>query len=103
MTKGLLVSRKSKLKLRKRAVNYPTNSNRKKFKEYKNLYNKVIRLRKKLFFNDELIKCQGDLKASWNILREASCIKKSSKIVTEKLIINDEVVQGEDRLSQAFK
>jgi hypothetical protein len=41
------------------------------FKNYRNLYNKVVKLSKKLFYQQELKKYQCDAKKTWEILRKA--------------------------------
>jgi hypothetical protein len=61
---------------------------------YRNLYNKVIRAARKLFYEKELIRFQSDLKQTWSIIKQAinknQC--KSSNIHSLKIdgvIIDD--------------
>ena len=50
MTAGLLVSRKTKLQLHKRSLVSPTDNNISKYRNYRNIYNRLIRHSKKLYF-----------------------------------------------------
>lgn len=102
MTSGILKSRCTKLNLAKLSRSVPTQANINKFKIYKNVYNLVIRKRKKMYFSDELIKCQGNLKKSWDIIREAIGIKKSAKQSTDELIINNISVRDEKCIANSF-
>jgi hypothetical protein len=47
MTKGLMISRRNKVRLLKISLVEPTAENSSKFKAYRNLYNKLIRIAKK--------------------------------------------------------
>ncbi len=68
-TKGLLVSRRKKIILDKKAAKHPNPANILQFKQYRNLYNKVIREAKKNYFNSQLLKNQSNLKNTWNLIR----------------------------------
>ena len=52
------------------------------YKNYRNLYNKVIKTSKKLYFQNELIRHQSNLKKTWQLLRKAtnSKVKKDNSI-----------------------
>jgi hypothetical protein len=62
MTQGLIVSRRTKITLLKQQLNNPTVANIEKYKKYRNLYNKLIRIRKKDHFNERLSKNQKNPK-----------------------------------------
>jgi hypothetical protein len=49
MTKGLMISRRNKVRLLKISLVEPTVENTSKFKAYRNLYNKLIRIAKKQY------------------------------------------------------
>ena len=51
MTKGLLVSRSTKLKLLKTSANNPSPENLCAYKNFRNIYTKTLRASKKLYFN----------------------------------------------------
>ena len=62
MTKGILVSRLNKISLHKEFVKNPVEANHSKFKTFRNLYNKIIKASKKIYFQSELTKHQSNLK-----------------------------------------
>jgi hypothetical protein len=70
MTSGLLTSRRTKIHLLKTSLAFPTDSNKQKFKAYRNLYNKIIKVAKKNSIQERLQKCQKNPKKTWDILRE---------------------------------
>jgi hypothetical protein len=47
---------------------------------YQNLYNKMLRAMKKLFYDRELAKNQSDLRTTWKIFREAIRKSKSARL-----------------------
>jgi len=78
MSRGLLISRNTKIKLGKIAAKMPSAANVEKFKKYRNLYNTTLRAGKKLYFEKELLANQSDLKKSWQLLKKAANIGKST-------------------------
>jgi maleate cis-trans isomerase len=62
MTKGLMTSRLKKLNLQKLAVQTPTVENVNKFKMYRNLYNKILRISKKTYCCESLHRAKKDPK-----------------------------------------
>lgn len=101
MSSALLKSRRTKIKLAKKVSKNPSHDLKEKFKAYKNLYNRLIRQRKKDYYNDCLISCQGDLKKSWDIIQEAVGNKKRKKF-TEHLIHKNEKIIGESNMANIF-
>ena len=49
------------------------------FKSYRNLYNKVIKLAKRKYFESELLKNQSNLKKSWSLINQAINRKPKNK------------------------
>jgi hypothetical protein len=54
VSKGILISRKRKLELSATAIKFPSPENITKFKNYRNIYNLVIRRAKKLYFHKQI-------------------------------------------------
>jgi hypothetical protein len=71
MTSGLLVSRRTKLALQKKSIASPTVTNISAYKNYRNIYNKLLRASKKLYFDNNLKKAQKNPKKTWSLLKEA--------------------------------
>jgi hypothetical protein len=76
MSNGILTSRREKIRLCKISLKFPTPFNANKFKTYRNIYNKVIRLAKRLHYDKLFSKFRNNLKKTWQLLHEV--IKKSN-------------------------
>ena len=97
MSKGILISRATKIKLGKNCFTHPSLSNSNKFKVYRNIYNVVIRNAKKLHYERELRAAQSNLKKTWSILKNAinKPTTKSSNIESlniDGVTVNDPIV-----------
>jgi Reverse transcriptase (RNA-dependent DNA polymerase) len=103
MTQGLIVSRRTKINLLKISLNDPSNENKLKYKTYRNLYNKLVRVRKKDFFHERLNKSQRNPKKMWEILNELTG-KKLSKSGTkiEKICSAGETITGSLNIANEF-
>ena len=71
MTKGLLISRSTKIKLLKISVNNPTAENLNAYRKFRNLFTKIMRASKKLYFDANFAKAKKDPKKTWDLIREA--------------------------------
>jgi hypothetical protein len=102
ITNGLLISRKTKIKLYKLSVSNPSAYNILKFKNYRNLYNSTIRAAKKLYFEKTLKKFQSNLKKSWEILYSAVNKKSNSKDSIDQIIVNGEIFTDPKIIAEKF-
>jgi hypothetical protein len=93
MTAGLLISRSNKNKLHKISLTQPTEINRDNYIAYRNMYNKLIKLSKKLYFEDNIKKSEKNSKKTWDLLKEATNLNqpnaKIDKIITNGVHITD--------------
>ena len=101
MTKGLLISRCKKIFLCKTSVKNPSVNTISMYKNYRNLYAKVIRVSKKLYYEQQLSKYQSDCKKTWQILRKA--INNSNKsdnsiknIIVDGLSIDNPAIMADN-------
>ena len=76
-TNGLLISRREKIRLDGVAARTGRDDDAIKYKRYRNTYNKLVKLAKKLYFDNKIQTNQGNLKQTWKILRSA--INKKDK------------------------
>ena len=92
-TNGLMVSRREKIRLEKVATCTPSEENISTFKSYRNLYNKLLKAAKKLYFEKELCSAKCNLKKTWTLIRQAINLKakKSRNTINNILIDNIEV------------
>jgi hypothetical protein len=58
MTEGLLISCRTKIALLKKSVSDPSDENVSKYKDNRNLYNRLKRVAKKKNINESLEKCK---------------------------------------------
>jgi hypothetical protein len=71
MTIGLLTSRNTKSKLHKQALLDPSAHNISRYRSYRNIYNTVLRLSKKLYFEKNLNENAKNPRKSRELLKEA--------------------------------
>jgi hypothetical protein len=71
MTKGLLTSRLKKLELSKMCSQTPTPENFTRFKLFCNMYNRLIRISRKIFYEEQLSANKNNLRKTWQILNDA--------------------------------
>jgi len=81
VSKGILISRTNKLTLQKVFYNNPTPENSHNFRTYRNLYNRVIREAKKLYYHQQLDLSRDNPKKAWSILNEITCKKSKSSLI----------------------
>lgn len=102
MTIGLLTSRKKKHELFRRFKRKPTLSNKRRFVEYRNLYNKTLRAGKKRYFEDLLEKNKRSPRKFWNTLKTAAGINCSKVSSPPELCIDGVLIQNEQHIANAF-
>ena len=101
MTAGLLISRKKKLELCKKAAKNRNAESLLAYKNYRNLYNSLLRASKKMYFNDSLNANKKNPKKTWDILKEAANLNKSNDTI-DKLVTNDGVIYDKRQIAQTF-
>jgi Reverse transcriptase (RNA-dependent DNA polymerase)/Endonuclease/Exonuclease/phosphatase family len=94
MSKGLLISRRQKNLLCSISVKKPYEPYLSNYKKYRNLYFRILRVSKQLFFQTQLKKFQTDSKKTWETLRKIVNNKRHSEnsinnIVTEGQSFSD--------------
>ena len=99
MSRGILISRKNKNSLAHLSIKNPSVINIGNFRKYRNLYNRVIREAKKLYFERQLADNQKNLRKTWKILFSAIHKNSVKSNLISKLTING--VDTDDPLSMA--
>jgi hypothetical protein len=101
MTAGLLISRKRKLELYKIYLNSRSLENNANYKQYRNIYNTLIRLSKKLYFEKNLQTHTKNSKKTWDLLKEA--IKSNNRPAKiDQLKSGDILITDQQRISNEF-
>jgi hypothetical protein len=101
MTTGLLISRLKKLELSKICSLSPSAVNTNRYKQYRNLYNKTVRLSCKLYYNDELLINKNNLKKTWQILNEALNLSSNRQKIS-KLMVNNTLIDNPTEMANKF-
>ena len=103
ITSGIKKSSKQKQKLYVKYLKNRNDSNLYIYKNYKNLFEKVKKQSKKQHYSKLLIKNQGDMKATWRIMKE---IIGKSKVVSSTLprrvIVNKEEIYDQNIIAEKF-
>jgi hypothetical protein len=101
MTAGLLVSRCRKLLLQKKSIKNPVMENISAFKNYRNLYNKVLRASKKSYYDSSLSKAKKNPRKTWEVLKEAIG-QPPSKEKIEKIVVNGSTFTDPKEIAENF-
>ena len=89
ITKGITKSSKKKQKLYARFLKQRTPQNEQKYKNYKNLFETIKQKAKKICYSNKLLKCIGDIKKTWNVMKDIIGKSKiKSRNLPRKLTIN---------------
>jgi hypothetical protein len=101
MTKGLLISRLTKLSLEKQHAKNPSGLTWDKFKIYPNVYNSTVRACKKLYYATELETNANNLKKTWSILNDV--LKKTkAKQPINSVFCNGSLLTDPKLIANAF-
>jgi tRNA nucleotidyltransferase/poly(A) polymerase len=83
-----LVSQKNKLRLSILAAHDPSPLNIAAFKQFQNIYNRVVKLAKKLYFEKDLKANHSNLKKTWELMRTAANLPKMNKKGISQILID---------------
>jgi len=101
MTNGLLVSRNNKKILHKTSIAFPTAENVAKYKNFKTVYQRVLRAAKKLYFKSKLEQNANNPKKTWDTLNEILGKTKKSESI-EKICVNDATILDPVDIANSF-
>ncbi|MBM3937968.1 MAG: hypothetical protein FJ333_04840 [Sphingomonadales bacterium] len=101
-SRGLLTSRKNKNILFKNTKKFPFEPHISNYKNYRNLYNRILRESKKLYFEKELKTHQSDSRKTWQILRRAINKSKSTKGGVLNILVNGQTLTDPKLVANEF-
>jgi hypothetical protein len=101
MTTGLVTSRRTKNRLLQITLNDPCENNIKKYREFRNLYYKLIRVSKKMHYSNNLNVNAKNPKKTWEILRELTSTKKCHEKI-EKICTPVRTLMGDQDMANEF-
>ena len=102
ITGGLLTSRRKKIELEKQMLVNPSPSSTLNYKTFRNVYNKVLRAAKKLYFEQQLILNQSNVKQTWNLIRLAMNKKTEKSSSVPCLTVNNCSVTDHAEMANLF-
>ena len=102
MTAGLLISRIRKFELHKLYISSPTALNQANYRSYRNVYNKVLRNSKKLFYEQKLSLIQNDPKKVWNTMNELLCRKQANTESIDSLKVGNDYISDSVDIANSF-
>jgi cell fate (sporulation/competence/biofilm development) regulator YmcA (YheA/YmcA/DUF963 family) len=102
MTKGILISRSKKMELQKKAILYPDIFST-EFKNYRNLYNKIVKCSKKLSLESDFKKYKNNPKKTWDLLKETALGVNNSKINSiDEILDNGKLLTNNTEMANTF-
>ena len=104
MTKCIAKSVKKKNKLYKTYLNNPCERNENLYKRYKNKLNQVIKVSKKIYYEEQLIKYKHDTKMVWRTLNEIlNRGRKNTKLPNEFIGNNTtDTIKDPSKIANSF-
>jgi len=98
MTKGLMTSRITKMRLQKKNYNEPSDINKANYKIFRNIYNRTVREAKKLYYHNKLSENKDNPKKTWQLLNEITGKSQSQSsiqsLTTETGITSDKKIMA---------
>ena len=101
-TPGLLVSRKTKQKLASLKIRKPTPENINKYKTYSNTYNYLLRKAKHCHYNDKFEEYSGNLRKTWETIRELIGKNKNKIYIPDFFRNGDVTISGDKNIADGF-
>ena len=101
LTKGLITSRKNKLELQKLAIRSPSDLNKSKYKQYRNLYASLLRKSKQMYYEKTLRANRKNPKKTWDVIKEAT-FGHTPKSKIEKISSNGNILTESVEISNEF-
>jgi len=101
MTQGLLVSRRTKNLLLKTSLISPTEFNINSYKSYRNLYNKILRKSKLLYFENSFKAHCKNQKKTWELIGEALNKQTVTSSIPE-ILVQDMTLTNDTDKANAF-
>ena len=101
MTMGLLISRTNKLKLHKVALTDNVPFNWQQYRTYRNIFNKTVKLSKKLHYQTNIERNSKNPKKTWDILRELTSGRKEQTPIN-KLKVGNKTLTDPTSISNEF-
>ena len=102
ITKGLLASVRKKNRLYKKLLKHPTLICETQYKTYKNKLNHLIRIAKKMYYDDKFQLAKNNLKETWKLINEVTNKKKQKQSLPSTFQVGDRLVTDPTEIANGF-
>ena len=102
MTKGLLAYRRTKLKLLLISKENPSVEILNAYKQFRNLYNQLIKASKRLYYSEQIDSSNHDFKSFWKTLNEAINRKQSKNNFIDSILVNNLKISNSTEMANGF-
>ncbi len=90
------------LSLCSKSIKFPTPDNISNYNQYRNLYFKILREGKKLYFQNKLLEFQSNTKKTWEIIKKAIRKKSKESTFTKILKVNGKTIKSPRMIAVQF-
>jgi hypothetical protein len=80
----------------------PTSYRERKYKEYKNKLNHLIRIAKRTYYDTKLEQANSDLKTTWKLINEVINIRKKKSSYPTSFNINKNMISDPKKIADKF-
>jgi hypothetical protein len=102
ITKGLIQSSINKSKLLRNKLRRPTKQNTLKYKSFCQTYNKLLRIAKATYFDEQLKIAKYDMKQTWKIMKKAMNTDVAKTPIPDHFKINNMKVDDKKQIVDKF-
>ena len=102
ITKGLIQSSVMKTKLLSKKLTNPTQLNTNRYTKYNTLYTRLLRITKKIYFNEKLECAKGNMKQMWSTLRNALNINTIKEKLPDYFNIENNKITDKQTIANNF-
>ena len=102
MTNGLLKSRRTKLKLFNFYISNPSEASLAEYRQYRNIYNNLIRTSKRMYFEQNLDMHKNNPKKMWKFLNESVNRVVNRSNTMEKVSVEGNTISDSPKIANAF-
>jgi hypothetical protein len=103
LTKGILKSSRTQIKLYNKKIKEPHDNIRDNaYKTYRNMLNKIKRIAKKSYYKDQLLDCKNNIRETWKILNNLIGKQNDKSNIIEQIKTNHEIVSDPTKIANAF-
>jgi len=101
MTLGLLTSRREKIRLHKKSLAFPTQDNILTYRRYRNVFARILKASKKLYYATEFSKARKNPKKTWELINQAINNTGSEQKI-DKITSNGQEITNKTEIANAF-